>query len=69
MSSAISVSSAGRIFIPAAFTESHVSFPNREAAAKARVTGIVVYINHNHGWFRVAYDTAAGTQHECFKMN
>ena len=32
------------------------------------VTGTVVYINEEHHWCRVRYETAKGTAYECFKF-
>ena len=32
-----------------------------------RVTGTVDYINREHHYVRVDYETAYGRQHECFK--
>lgn len=33
-----------------------------------QVTGTVVYINEAHRWCRVRYETAKGTDFECFKF-
>ena len=32
------------------------------------VSGTVVYINEEHRWCRVRYETAKGTAYECFKF-
>ncbi len=50
-------------------TESGVVMKAKFGESVRRVTGSVVYVNQQHGWFRVRYSLPrAGTQYECFPL-
>lgn len=55
-------------FIPDAFSRGDPAHPNPYAAHT--VSGRVVYINREHGWYRVKYTYHDGRykDHECFRL-
>lgn len=52
-------------FHPTAFVGQTSGF-GKELGAEQ--TGRVVTVNREHGWYRVAYDSPAGTMHESFRI-
>lgn len=56
-------------FIPSAFIAdcAGMKLDSLRPDMDLRVTGTVDYINREHHYVRVAYETAYGRQHECFK--
>ena len=56
-------------FIPSAFVAdcAGMKLDSLRPEMDLRVTGTVDYVNAEHHYVRVAYETAYGLQHECFK--
>lgn len=55
-------------FQPEAFVTTTGKDQQQFGAMSHKVTGKVVLVNRANGWFRVAYESNGGTQHECFKF-
>lgn len=57
-------------FVPSSMMNDHygVFMENYRQDTDPHVTGTVDYVNKNHRWCRVRYETATGPQHECFKF-
>ena len=59
-----------KTFTPGCWEQTGAGDPGtyRPKAETCRVTGEVIQINQKHHFYRVRYETATGTQHECFKF-
>lgn len=59
-----------KTFVPSSFLTENggVSLLSIRPDLEYQVTGTVVYINEQHRWCRVRYETAKGTAFECFKF-
>jgi hypothetical protein len=52
-------------FVPSAFKGASAGFGGE---LRVKLTGTVVQVHEEHRWYRVAYDTPCGVQHETFKF-
>lgn len=53
-------------FVPHAFMNPSAEFGKRSYPVKVKAE--IVYINHEHRWFRARYETCGNVHHECFKF-